>query len=165
MVLAFGTWALSGVVSMDDYDEKKMAFERDKAVFEQNCGQLRTLIPELHKKPLMAATLTGALLTAMSVFKLESRYTIGLFALIAVMNAFIGITCLRLRDVIESYIEKASLFSPDFGAKGGRPSKSSKPRSTPIFRPSIQAEKRNRWPISESLLSRDRGRAATWSKL
>lgn len=108
-------------------EEKRIAFDREKAVFEQNCGQLRTLIPELHKKPLMSATLTGALLTAMSVFRLEPKYAVGLFALIAVMNAFIAISCLRLRDVIESYIEKASLFSPDFGAKGGRPSKSVMP--------------------------------------
>ena len=61
------------------------------------------------------------LVTAMSVFKTEPTYTIGLLALIALLNAFLAITCLRLRDVIESYIEKASRFSPDFGMKGGRP--------------------------------------------
>jgi hypothetical protein len=102
-------------------DDKRLSFDREKAVFEQNCGQIRTLIQELHKKPIMSATVTGALVTAMSIFKTDERYTIGLLALIAVLNAFIAITCLRLRDVSESYIEKASRFSADFGAKGGRP--------------------------------------------
>jgi hypothetical protein len=109
---------------MEVDEDKRIAFDREKAVFEQNCGQLRTLVQELHKMPLMSATLTGGLVTAMSVFKLEKPYTLGLLALTAVFNAFIGLACIRLRDVIESYIEKASLFSPNFGAKGGRPSQS-----------------------------------------
>jgi hypothetical protein len=57
-------------------EDKRIAFGREKAVFEQNCGQLRTLVQELHKKPLMSATLTGGLVTAMSVFKLEKPYTL-----------------------------------------------------------------------------------------
>jgi len=43
------------------------------------------------------------------------------------LNAFVAVTCIRLRDVIESYIEMAGRFSADFGMKGGRPTKSMLP--------------------------------------
>lgn len=108
-------------------DDKRMAFEREKATFEQNCAQLRTLVQELHKKPLMAATLTGGLWAALSIFKPDPAgapaVISGIFSLIAIVNAFIAIAVLRLRDVMESYIEQATKFSADFGAKGGRPTR------------------------------------------
>ena len=112
---------------MSDDDDKRIAFDREKAVFEQNCAQLRTLIQEFHKKPIMSATLTGGLWATISIFKVEPNNApavfAGIFSLIAIVNAFIAISCVRLRDVMKSYIEKASLFSPNFGAKGGRPAR------------------------------------------
>jgi hypothetical protein len=54
-----------------DFDRQRLAFDKEKVVFEQNCAQLRTLVPELHRKPLTAATLTGGLLAALSVFKAD----------------------------------------------------------------------------------------------
>lgn len=73
-------------------EDARIKFDRERIVFEQNCGQLRVLIPEFHKKPLMSATLTAAFLAAISVFKFESSGTIALFTLIAVVNAFIAIS-------------------------------------------------------------------------
>jgi len=102
-------------------------FQRDKAVFEQNCLQLRALIQEFHKTPLMSATLTGGLLAVMSVFKDHDNhfeeFVVVVCALIALFNAMIGLSCIRIRDVMQCYIEKASLFSEDFGERGGRPTK------------------------------------------
>ncbi|MBM3578848.1 MAG: class I SAM-dependent methyltransferase [Alphaproteobacteria bacterium] len=102
-------------------------FQRDKAVFEQNCLQLRALIQEFHKTPLMSATLTGGLLAVMSVFRNHDEqfeeFAVVVCTLIALFNAMIGLSCIRIRDVMQCYIEKASLFSEDFGERGGRPTK------------------------------------------
>ncbi len=106
-------------------------FQRDKAAFEQNCLQLRALIQEFHKTPLLSASLTGGLLAVMSVFKDHDEhfehFVVVMCALIALFNAMIGLSCIRIRDVMQCYIEKASVFSEDFGEKGGRPAK-------PIFK-------------------------------
>lgn len=108
-------------------EDEATKFQRDKAVFEQNCIQLRTLIQEFHKTPLMSATLTGGLVAVLSVFKQHDKqfeiFAVVVCALVALFNTMIGISCIRIRDVMESYIEKASLFSEDFGERSGKPSR------------------------------------------
>jgi SAM-dependent methyltransferase len=112
---------------MADMEDDAMKFQREKAVFEQNCLQLRALIQEFHKTPLMSATLTGGLVAVLSVFKQHDEqfevFAVVVCALVALFNAMIGISCIRIRDVMESYIEKASRFSEDFGERSGMPSR------------------------------------------
>jgi hypothetical protein len=63
----------------------------------------------------------------LSVFKQHDKqfeiFAVVVCALVALFNTMIGISCIRIRDVMESYIEKASLFSEDFGERSGKPSR------------------------------------------
>lgn len=97
---------------------------RDFAVicYEQNCAQARSLNTQMNHVPVLAMTLTGGLWFGAGVTEnldLEIRFALLIFA--GLCNIALVLTVLRIRDVLESYLEKIEQFHPQSFA-GGRPS-------------------------------------------
>lgn len=67
------------------------------------------MIQEFHKTPLMSATLTDGLLAVMSIFKDHDQhfehFVVVMCALIALFNTMIGLSCIRIRDVMQCYTQ------------------------------------------------------------
>lgn len=88
-------------------------FERDKTSFEQNSESIRHLNQILWQVPLIAMTLTGGLWY--SVATTNSLPTVAVRALLlltALVDIMLILVLLRVRWVMERYIEKARGFNP-----------------------------------------------------
>jgi hypothetical protein len=102
-----------------ELDRQKLKLDHDKAVFDQNFAQFRNLNDHLHRLPALSTTLTGGLWFAAGIqkdlpieIKFGLLYLAGWFSLILVLVMF------RLRDVMESYLEKIKQFAGDGFATG-----------------------------------------------
>ncbi len=90
------------------------AFEKNKACFEQNFEQARALNSQMNKIPQIAITLTGGLwfaagLTENVDLNISIKFALLLFA--GLCNIAFVLISVRLRDVLESYLEKIKKFS------------------------------------------------------
>lgn len=95
-------------------------FEREKACFDHNCAQVRMLSKQMGRVPTVAVTLTGGLWFAAAQAQIDGKARFGLFLFAGFANIGLALSCFRIRDVIESYLEKIREFSPN-NFSTGRP--------------------------------------------
>jgi hypothetical protein len=94
-------------------------FEREKVCYEQNFEQFRSLNEQMNRVPTIAVTLTGGLWFGAAVTQnmdLMIRFALLVFAGLA--NVALGLSCLRIRDVMQSYAEKIRAFNETSFASG-----------------------------------------------
>lgn len=95
-------------------------FEREKVCYQQNFEQARSLNSQMNRVPVLAMTLTGGLWFAAGIA--ENLHCVMRFALLlfaGFCNLALIAAVLRIRDVIQSYLEKLKDFHPD-GYVGGK---------------------------------------------
>ncbi|MYH36216.1 MAG: hypothetical protein F4160_05380 [Rhodospirillaceae bacterium] len=95
-------------------------FEREKICYQQNFEQARSLNSQMNRVPVLAMTLTGGLWFAAGIA--ENLHCVMRFALLlfaGFCNLALIAAVLRIRDVIQSYLEKLKDFHPD-GYVGGK---------------------------------------------
>jgi len=101
------------------------AFEREKACFEHNTTQMRALNEQMGKVPTMSITLTGGLWFAASQAPaLDTSIKFWLLIFAGIANIGLALSCFRIRDVMQSYLEKIEEFAPEHFVTG----KPKKPR-------------------------------------
>src|SRR4051812_31335852 len=94
-------------------------FARQKACYEQNFQQARTLNTQMNQVPALAMTLTGGLWFGAGVtsgLPVEFRFALLIFA--GLCDLALILATLRIRDVFESYLEKIKQFCPQSFASG-----------------------------------------------
>ncbi len=94
-------------------------FEREKVCYEQNFEQARSLNAQMNHVPVLAMTLTGGLWFGAGVtdnLPVEIRFALLFFA--GLCNLALILAVLRIRDVLESYLEKIEAFRADSFASG-----------------------------------------------
>jgi len=94
-------------------------FERQKACYEQNFQQARTINTQMTQVPALAMTLTGGLWFGAGVtsgLPVEFRFALLMFA--GLCDLALILATLRMRDVFESYLEKIEAFCPSAFASG-----------------------------------------------
>jgi hypothetical protein len=95
------------------------SFERDRACYDQNFQQMRALNDQMVKIPQVAVAITGGLWFAVgSVSGFDKQVAFILLSFGCVINFGLGASCLRIRDVMSSYLEKIESFSKDNFASG-----------------------------------------------
>ena len=96
-------------------------FARQKVCYEQNFQQARNLNVQMNHVPVLAMTLTGGLWFGAGVTEYlheQIRFALLLFA--GFCNIALILAILRIRDVLESYLEKIQAFhEPSFAS--GKP--------------------------------------------
>jgi hypothetical protein len=98
-------------------------FEREKASFEHNTAQMRALNEQMSKVPTISVTLTGGLwFAAAQSPTVDLSIKFGLLIFAGIANLGLVLACFRIRDVLESYLEKIKEFAPHHFATG-RPKK------------------------------------------
>lgn len=99
------------------------AFEREKACYEHNTAQMRALNEQMNKVPTISITLTGGLWFAASQAPVpDIAIKFGLLIFAGVANIGLILACYRIRDVMQSYLDKIQEFAPQYFAPG-RPKK------------------------------------------
>lgn len=102
---------------MPDHD-----FERERACYEQNFIQARTLNQQMNQVPTLSVTLTGGLWFAAGVSEnLEIGIRFALLLFVGLCNIALVLAAIRIRDTFASYLEKIKEFHPPSFASG-RPS-------------------------------------------
>jgi hypothetical protein len=95
------------------------SFEREKACFEHNTSQMRALNEQMTRVPPIAITLTGGLWFAASqVPALDETIKFGLLIFAGIANVGLAFSCFRIRDVMQSYLEKIEEFAPAYFVSG-----------------------------------------------
>lgn len=103
-------------------------FEREKACYEQNCEQARSLNIQMNRVPVLAMTLTGGLWFAAGITEnLHCAMRFGLLVFAGCCNLALIAAALRIRDVFHSYLEQLKKFHPDSFADG-KPKEARVPR-------------------------------------
>jgi len=90
-----------------------------KTCYEQNCEQARSLNQQMNQVPILAMTLTGGLWFGAGVTEsldMKVRFVLLLFA--GACNLALTLAILRIRDVLESYLEKIKEYFPASFATG-----------------------------------------------
>lgn len=90
------------------------AQDRETVCYQQNFQQMRSLNTQMNHVPALAMTLTGGLWFGAGVTEhldIEIRFALLIFA--GLCNIALILTVLRIRDVIESYLEKIKEYSPE----------------------------------------------------
>ena len=96
-------------------------FEKEKACYEQNFEQARSLNGQMNQIPTLAITLTGGLWFAAGVTeKMQTPMRFGLLIFAGLCDIGLVLAILRVRDVFHSYLEKVRAFHPP-GFAEGRP--------------------------------------------
>lgn len=109
-------------------DQSKLAFDRDKASYDQNFNHFRNLNDHLHRLPTLCTTIAGGIWFAAGIkdtldpaMRFALMYLAGWFSLMLIL------VMIRMRDVMESYLEKIKEFNlPSFA--GGKPKKPALPQ-------------------------------------
>jgi hypothetical protein len=94
-------------------------YDRRKVCYEQNFEQARSLNLEMNQVPALAMTLTGGLWFGAGVtndIPVEIRFALLLFA--GLCNLALILAVLRIRDVLESYLERLQAFDEASFASG-----------------------------------------------
>jgi hypothetical protein len=88
-------------------------FEREKASYQHNTTQMRALNEQMTRVPTIAITLTGGLWFAASqATGLDATIKFGLLIFAGIANVGLALSCFRIRDVMQSYLEKIEQFAP-----------------------------------------------------
>lgn len=94
-------------------------FERDRACYDQNFAQMRSLNEQMIKIPQVAVTITGGLWFVVGSTESLIKEVAFIFLLFGwIINFGLGASCLRIRDVMASYQEKIRAFSEKNYASG-----------------------------------------------
>lgn len=99
-------------------------FEREKLCYEQNFEQARSLNAQMNRVPTISITLTGGLwFGAAATDNVDSEIRFGLLFFAGICNFALVLASLRIRDVLESYLEKIKAFHKKSFADGhpGKP--------------------------------------------
>lgn len=94
-------------------------FEREKLTFEHNSDQVRHLNAQMNHVPILSITLTGGLWYAagsMDGVAGDLKFYLLLFA--SFCNFCLVFVCFRVRDVLESCLERIQQFHPETFADG-----------------------------------------------
>lgn len=94
-------------------DPNELIFQREKAAFEQNSEQVRGLNQIMWQVPTIALTLTGGLWYAVATIKgADAEIRFGLLIFGALGNFSLALMVVRVRDVLQAYLEKIGEFHP-----------------------------------------------------
>src|SRR5690242_12138578 len=89
------------------------SFEREKACYEHNAAQMRSLNEQMNRVPTVSVTITGGLwFAAAQIPVLDGAIKFGLLVFAGFANLGLTLACFRIRDVIQSYLEKMKTFAP-----------------------------------------------------
>lgn len=100
-------------------NEDEQKFTREKTAFEHNASQMRALNDQMSRVPTASITITGGLwFAAAQVQSTETsiKFWILLFACVA--NIALILAAIRVRDVLQSYIEVIERFAPGQFGRG-----------------------------------------------
>lgn len=92
---------------------------RQQVCYQENFEQARSLNAQMNQVPVLAMTLTGGLWFGAGVTEnlpVEIRFALLFFA--GLCNLALILAALRIRDVLESYLEKIEAFHPPSFASG-----------------------------------------------
>ncbi len=99
--------------------EDDSKFERELACYDQNFSQFRSLNEQMIKIPTIAVTITGGLWFIVGANPELAKGVAFIFLLFAgLINIGLGVSCIRIRDVMNSYQEKIQEFSSSHYADG-----------------------------------------------
>lgn len=94
-------------------------FEKDKTCYEQNCESARGINKQLNQIPVLAITLTGGLWYGGVVAAgVEEVARFGVLCFAAICNLCLVFAAMRIRDVLQSHLEKMEQFNPEYFASG-----------------------------------------------
>lgn len=94
-------------------------FEREKLCYEQNFEQARALNIQMNRVPAFSVTLTGGLWFGAGLTdNVDPAIRFALLIFAGLSNVALGFVCLRIRDVMESYLEKVKAFHENSFASG-----------------------------------------------
>lgn len=101
----------------------EQTFNRKRVCYEQNFQQARSLNDQMNRLPALAITLTGGLWFGASLTQnIDTAIRFGLLFFAGVCNLALVLAAVRIRDVLESYLEQIRAFDPESFASG-RPDK------------------------------------------
>lgn len=96
---------------------------RETVCYQQNFEQARSLNSQMNNVPVLAMTLTGGLWFGAGVTEnLDQAIRFALLLFAGLCNLALVLAVLRIRDVLESYLEKIEAYHPPSFASG-RPEK------------------------------------------
>jgi len=93
--------------------------DRETVCYQQNFEQMRSLNTQMNHVPVLAMTLTGGLWFGAGVTEdldVEIRFALLLFA--GLCNIALILTVVRIRDVLQSYLDKIKAYHPASFASG-----------------------------------------------
>lgn len=94
-------------------------FEREKTCYEQNCESARGINKQLNQVPVLAITLTGGLWYGAVVAEgVTDVARFGVLCFAAICNFCLVFAAMRIRDVLQSHLEKIEEFDPDWYVSG-----------------------------------------------
>lgn len=92
----------------------KFRFEREKVCYEQNCQQMRSLNQIMWQVPIIAMTLTGGLWYAIATLeKVDPIIKVSLLLFGGVANFSLVLMIIRVRNVMQAYMNQMKAFFPD----------------------------------------------------
>jgi len=94
-------------------------YRRDEAAYKENCAFARGLNTQIMQVPAFAITLTGGLWFGAGVSEnVDADIKFVLLSFAAIADAVLIIVLFRLRNVMQSYLDKAKAFNPTAYASG-----------------------------------------------
>jgi hypothetical protein len=98
---------------------EEQAYDRQKACYEQNFAQFRGLNEQMNQVPALGMAITGGLwYAAGAVAGIDKEIKFALLLFAGFSNIALILAIYRIRDVLESYLEKIKEFNPDSFASG-----------------------------------------------
>jgi len=98
-------------------------FEREKICYEQNFLHARSINDQMNRVPPLSITLTGGLwFGAALTDNVDSEIRFGLLLFAGICNIALVLAIFRIRDVLESYLQKIKGFH-ELSYASGRPNK------------------------------------------
>lgn len=86
-------------------------FEREKLCYVQNFEQARSLNTQMNRVPVLSMTLTGGLWFGAALTEnVDNVIQFALLLFAGICNLALILTAFRIRDVMQSYLEKVSQF-------------------------------------------------------
>ena len=96
-------------------------FEREKICYEQNFQHARSINDQMNRVPPLSITLTGGLwFGAALTDNVDSTIRFGLLLFAGISNIALVLSIYRIRDVLESYLQKVKEFH-EVSYASGRP--------------------------------------------
>jgi hypothetical protein len=93
--------------------------EKSAACYSENFQQFRALNSQMNQVPVLAMTLTGGLWFGAGMKEgLDTEIRFALFMLAGFGNIALTLIVVRVRDVLESYLDKIKAFHPESFASG-----------------------------------------------